>query len=194
MRMDLAGDRFQVAEGYQVEFPPGEHVIVVGGVVASPSRSTRWLRQQGSRRWRARARPPDSRPEPASPTAPTAPPPAEPASRAARIRASSVEMPPPMLVAPVSTAGAAAAAGSLSAAAGAAVTRSSNTTSLLVPVIVMMPRPGRDAGPSKSSVPLVTVVPALYESRPVSTSVPVPLRVNGIGVPVIAPPLMVALP
>ena len=31
MRMDLAGERFQVEEGYQVELPPGDHLIVVAG-------------------------------------------------------------------------------------------------------------------------------------------------------------------
>ncbi len=31
MRMDLAGERFQVEEGYQVELPPGNHLTVVAG-------------------------------------------------------------------------------------------------------------------------------------------------------------------
>ena len=31
MRMDLAGERFQVEEGYQVELPPGGWLIVVAG-------------------------------------------------------------------------------------------------------------------------------------------------------------------
>jgi hypothetical protein len=31
MRMDLAGERFQVEEGYTVELPPGNHLIVVAG-------------------------------------------------------------------------------------------------------------------------------------------------------------------
>lgn len=31
MRMDLAGERFQVEEGYRVELPPGNHLIVVAG-------------------------------------------------------------------------------------------------------------------------------------------------------------------
>lgn len=32
MRMDLAGERFQVEEGYQVELPPGNHLTVIAGV------------------------------------------------------------------------------------------------------------------------------------------------------------------
>jgi len=31
MRMDLAGESFQVEEGYQVILPPGDHLIVVAG-------------------------------------------------------------------------------------------------------------------------------------------------------------------
>jgi hypothetical protein len=31
MRMDLAGERFQVADDYKVELPPGDHLIVVAG-------------------------------------------------------------------------------------------------------------------------------------------------------------------
>jgi hypothetical protein len=31
MRMDLAGERFQVEEGYQVELPPGDHLTVIAG-------------------------------------------------------------------------------------------------------------------------------------------------------------------
>jgi hypothetical protein len=31
MRMDLAGERFQVEEGYQVELPPGNHLTVIAG-------------------------------------------------------------------------------------------------------------------------------------------------------------------
>ena len=31
MRMDLAGERFQVAEDYQVELPPGNHLTVIAG-------------------------------------------------------------------------------------------------------------------------------------------------------------------
>jgi hypothetical protein len=31
MRVDLAGERFQPEEGYQVELPPGDHLIVVAG-------------------------------------------------------------------------------------------------------------------------------------------------------------------
>jgi hypothetical protein len=31
MRMDLAGERFQVDEGYEVHLPPGDHLIVVAG-------------------------------------------------------------------------------------------------------------------------------------------------------------------
>ena len=31
MRMDLAGERFQVEGGYRVELPPGNHLIVVAG-------------------------------------------------------------------------------------------------------------------------------------------------------------------
>ena len=31
MRMDLAGERFQVEEGYHVALPPGDHLIVVAG-------------------------------------------------------------------------------------------------------------------------------------------------------------------
>jgi hypothetical protein len=31
MRMDLAGERFQVEDRYQVELPPGNHLIVVAG-------------------------------------------------------------------------------------------------------------------------------------------------------------------
>ena len=31
MRMDLAGERFRVEEGYQVELPPGDHLIVIAG-------------------------------------------------------------------------------------------------------------------------------------------------------------------
>ncbi len=31
MRMDLAGERFQVEEGYEVRLPPGDHLIVVAG-------------------------------------------------------------------------------------------------------------------------------------------------------------------
>ena len=31
MRMDLAGERFQVEAGYQVELPPGDYLIVVAG-------------------------------------------------------------------------------------------------------------------------------------------------------------------
>ncbi len=32
MRMDLAGERFEVEEGYRVDLPPGNHLIVVAGV------------------------------------------------------------------------------------------------------------------------------------------------------------------
>ena len=31
MRMDLAGEKFQVEAGYEVELPPGDHLIVVAG-------------------------------------------------------------------------------------------------------------------------------------------------------------------
>ncbi len=31
MRMDLAGERFQVEDGYQVELPPGAHLTVIAG-------------------------------------------------------------------------------------------------------------------------------------------------------------------
>lgn len=31
MRMDLAGERFQVEEGYEVHLPPGDHLIVLAG-------------------------------------------------------------------------------------------------------------------------------------------------------------------
>ena len=31
MRMDLAGERFRIEDGYQVELPPGDHLIVIAG-------------------------------------------------------------------------------------------------------------------------------------------------------------------
>ncbi len=43
MRMDLAGERFQVAEGYHVELPPGNHLtgnhltVIAGAHLGEPA-------------------------------------------------------------------------------------------------------------------------------------------------------------
>ena len=71
MRIDLAGERFPVAEGYQVELPPGDHLIVVAGVFCgepgygfdypniaakkSCIHEFKHYRQSGSRFWTSRA-------------------------------------------------------------------------------------------------------------------------------------------
>ncbi len=71
MRMDLAGERFQVADDYKVELPPGNHLIVVAGahmgesafdfdhpnIVAKKSElfEFKHYRSSGSKFWTAKA-------------------------------------------------------------------------------------------------------------------------------------------
>ncbi len=71
MRMDLAGERFQVADDYKIELPPGNHLIVIAGahmgesaydfdhpnIVAKKSELFEFKhhRQSGSKFWTAKA-------------------------------------------------------------------------------------------------------------------------------------------